>query len=144
MSNQYIHGSRPEEQHRLSGMNTLLNRSCLRELGLAGGEAILDLGSGLGQFSREMAHVAGTSGRVLGIERDPDQLAEARRQARAAGDARLVEWRRGILAAEASRMGCVRCCPHPVPLGARQKTGAGRRTNGRSGATRWKDRYRRR
>lgn len=91
----YLHGSTPEEQKRLSLLNTILNDACLQELALRGSEKILDLGSGLGQFTRAMARVAGTAGRVLGIERNPEQLAEARRQAQAAGEERLVEFRSG-------------------------------------------------
>lgn len=91
----YIHGSEAEEQHRLSRLNELINGAALRELGLQGGERILDVGSGLGQFSRAMARAAGPTARVLAIERDPAQIAEARRQAEGAGEGALVEWRRG-------------------------------------------------
>lgn len=76
-------------------MNELLNRACLRELELAGGEAVLDVGSGLGQFTRDMARAAGSRGRVVGIERDPKQLAGAKRLAEADHEPDLVEWRKG-------------------------------------------------
>jgi ubiquinone/menaquinone biosynthesis C-methylase UbiE len=95
MSGRYIHGSAPEEQQRLSRLNELLNRACLEELALGGGEAVLDVGSGLGQFTRDIARSVGAKGRVLGIERDPQQLAEAKRQAEHSGESDLVEWRRG-------------------------------------------------
>src|SRR5262245_37525238 len=100
MSRHYIHGSKPKEQQRLSDLNGLLTRACLSELALTGAEAVLDVGSGLGQFTRDMARVARTAsvarpGRVLGIERDKKQLAEARRQAQVAGESELVEWRSG-------------------------------------------------
>jgi len=91
----YIHGSTPEEQKRLSLLNTILNHACLRELDLRGGEKILDLGSGLGQFTRALARAAGPGGRVLGIERDPNQLAEAQRQAEVDGEIDLAEFRPG-------------------------------------------------
>jgi ubiquinone/menaquinone biosynthesis C-methylase UbiE len=91
----YIHGSKPREQRRLSLMNRLLNEACLRELALSGGEAVLDVGSGLGQFTRDMAREAGPDGRVVGIEGDAKQLAAARRLAAAEGEADRVEWRRG-------------------------------------------------
>ena len=42
-----------------------------------------------------MARTAGHSGRVLGIERSPEQIRAAVRAARAGGEGRLVEWRRG-------------------------------------------------
>lgn len=90
----YIHGSSPDEQTRLATLNDLINRAAMRELALRGGERILDLGSGLGQFTRAMARAAG-SGRVVGIERDPEQLAAARRFARADGEETLAELRAG-------------------------------------------------
>jgi SAM-dependent methyltransferase len=91
----YIHGSKPGEQRRLSSLNGLLNQACLRELALTGGEVVLDVGSGLGQFTRDMARVAGPRGRVIAVERDKRQIVEARRQAREAREMDLVEWRRG-------------------------------------------------
>jgi SAM-dependent methyltransferase len=42
-----------------------------------------------------MARAAGDSPQVVGIERDPDQLAEAIRQAQQAGEANLVDLRQG-------------------------------------------------
>jgi ubiquinone/menaquinone biosynthesis C-methylase UbiE len=92
----YVHGTRPEEQERLSVLNGLLNKASLRQLGLDGGERILDVGSGLGQFSRGMAReVRRGGGAVVGIERDAAQMAEAERQACDAGEADLVEFRVG-------------------------------------------------
>ncbi len=89
----YIHGAHDEEQQRLSMLNNLLNGRCLRELNLQGGERILDVGSGLGQFSRAVARAAGQQ--VLGIERDEKQLASARRFAAEVGEEALVEFRQG-------------------------------------------------
>jgi SAM-dependent methyltransferase len=91
----YIHGSAPAEQRRLSRLNDLLNQATLNELKLKGGEAVLDVGSGLAQLTRAMARAAGPGGRVIGIERDADQLAEARRQACADGEGDVVELRQG-------------------------------------------------
>ncbi len=91
----YIHGSSPEEQDRLSLLNDLLNESCLRELNLQPGERVLDLGSGLGQFTRRMAQAVGNEGQVIGIERDPDQLAQAQDRAERSEEATLVEFRKG-------------------------------------------------
>lgn len=93
----YIHGTTPDEQARLSRLNDLLNEACLREIGLSGGERVLDFGSGIGQLTRAMARVAG-AGQVVGIEFSPEQMAEAQRQAEAAGERELVEWRRGDVA----------------------------------------------
>jgi SAM-dependent methyltransferase len=91
----YIHGSSAEEQARLAALNDLINQAALREIALRGGERVLDLGSGLGQFARAMARIAGPTGRVIGVERDPQQLAEAIRRARADGEEGLVDLRSG-------------------------------------------------
>ena len=91
----YLHGTDPPEQARLARLNDLINRRSLAEIGLSGGERILEVGSGLGQFARDMARRAGPAARVLGIERSPEQIRGAARAARAAGEAALVEWRRG-------------------------------------------------
>lgn len=91
---QYIHGTHSEEQERLSLLNTvLLNEVCLKELSLQGGERILDVGSGLGQFSRAMAKEARRT--VIGVERSEDQIEEAVRQARLDHEDDMVEFRRG-------------------------------------------------
>src|SRR4051812_4986587 len=89
----YLHGTTPDEQARLSALNDLLNRAAMRELALRGGERIVDFGAGLGQLSREMARAAGTP--VVGIERSPQQIAEARRQAKEAGEEALLQLRQG-------------------------------------------------
>ena len=91
----YIHGTAPEEQQRLSLLNHLLNDAALPRVGLVGGERILDVGSGLGQFTRSMARLAGPSGRVIGVERSVEQLTEARRLAVADQEEKLVDFRQG-------------------------------------------------
>ncbi|HEY2953719.1 MAG TPA: methyltransferase domain-containing protein [Candidatus Eisenbacteria bacterium] len=91
----YVHGTAPEEQRRLSTLNELLNESSLRGLGLQGGERVLDVGAGLGQLTRAIARAVGPQGRALGIERSAEQIAEARRLARADGEERLLEMREG-------------------------------------------------
>ncbi|WP_169054359.1 methyltransferase domain-containing protein [Nitratireductor sp. XY-223] len=92
---EYIHGSSPEEQQRLSLLNDILNESCLRELGLRPGETVLDLGSGLGQFTRLIARTVGSKGHVVGIERDRDQISQANRLAEGSEEPKLVEFRKG-------------------------------------------------
>jgi SAM-dependent methyltransferase len=79
----YVHGTDPDEQARLSRLNDMLNAATLRELALSGTEHILDVGAGLGQLTRAMSR---TGARVLGIERSPEQIAEAHRQAALAGE----------------------------------------------------------
>ena len=92
---EYIHGTDPEEQQRLSLLNDLLNERSLSALSVQGGERILDVGSGLGQLSRGMARAAGSAGWVVGVERDPDQLGEAQRLAEDEGEVDLVDFRQG-------------------------------------------------
>ncbi|MCP5073513.1 MAG: methyltransferase domain-containing protein [Rhodobacteraceae bacterium] len=94
-SSEYIHGSSPEEQHRLSLLNDILNESCLRELNLQQGDKVLDLGSGLGQFTRLIARTVGSDGQVVGIERDQDQISQANILADSSDESLLVEFRKG-------------------------------------------------
>jgi SAM-dependent methyltransferase len=89
----YIHGVSPDEQRRLTALNDLINTRCLAELALKPGETVLDIGAGLGQLTRRMAHATGR--RVIGIESSAAQRAEAVRQAEAAGEAERVEFRGG-------------------------------------------------
>src|SRR5918993_5927797 len=83
-TSRYLHGTDPDEQARLARLNDLLNEQSLRELALRPGDRVLDVGSGLGQLTRGMGRRAGV-GRVVGIERSGEQLAEARRLAAAPG-----------------------------------------------------------
>jgi SAM-dependent methyltransferase len=91
----YIHGTSPEEQHRLTLMNALANPGSLRELGLTGGERVLEMGSGLGQFARLLARAVGPTGTVVGIESSQEQIAAALAMARADGEEGLVDVRQG-------------------------------------------------
>jgi ubiquinone/menaquinone biosynthesis C-methylase UbiE len=90
---EYIHGTNPEEQRRLSLLNEMLNEASLRALALAGGERILDVGCGLCQLTRAMARAAGPEGHVVGVDGSRAQLDEALRQARVDGEEDLVELR---------------------------------------------------
>ncbi len=97
----YVHGTHPEEQRRLSLLNDILNRGSLHEMGLRGGERILDLGCGLGQLTRAMAAAAGPGGVVVGIDRSVEQLDEARRLASREGPGAAIDFREGdVLALE--------------------------------------------
>jgi ubiquinone/menaquinone biosynthesis C-methylase UbiE len=91
--NQYVHGTHPEEQARLTRLNALLNEGSLREIGARAGERMLDVGSGLGQFARAVAKITGVP--VVGVERSEQQIAECARQAQGAGEERLLDLRRG-------------------------------------------------
>jgi len=90
---EYLHGTHPEEQERLARLNSLLNAASLEALGLAGGERILDVGSGLGQLARAMGKATGR--RVVGVERSEEQRAAADRLAREAGETDFAEFRAG-------------------------------------------------
>lgn len=91
----YVHGTHPDEQRRLSRMNDFLNEGARRELRLAGGERILDVGCGLGQFTRLLAREAGAGAVVVGVERSEEQLASARRLATEHDEDSLVDFRTG-------------------------------------------------
>jgi ubiquinone/menaquinone biosynthesis C-methylase UbiE len=94
-SSSYIHGSTPEEQKRLSLLNELINERCLQLLDLEGGEKIIDMGSGLGQFTLAMARTIGSTGKCLGIERDSHQLSTANNNLARQGEINWVEFRQG-------------------------------------------------
>lgn len=89
----YIHGTTSEEQARLSLLNDLLNARSVAEMRLQDERRLLDVGSGLGQLTRAMARATGAH--VIGIERSLEQMQEAQRQAAAAGESHLVEFRQG-------------------------------------------------
>lgn len=91
----YIHGTGPGEQERLSRLNALLNARALDRLRIARGARVLDVGCGIGQLTRAMARAAGASGRVVGVERSPAQIAEGERRARAEGEPESLDIRCG-------------------------------------------------
>lgn len=91
----YIHGTSPAEQVRLARLNDVLNERLLGEFPARPFPRILDVGCGLAQFTRAMAKGLAGGGRVIGVERDAAQIAEARRAADAAAEAHLVEIRQG-------------------------------------------------
>jgi ubiquinone/menaquinone biosynthesis C-methylase UbiE len=93
VDNLYVHGTHPEEQARLTRLNTLLNQGSIRELAAKNGERMLDVGAGLGQLARAVAKI--TRIPAIGVERSADQIAEGIRQARAAGEEHWLELRRG-------------------------------------------------
>jgi len=74
----YIHGSDPIEQARLAKLNELINARCIALMPVRPGNRILDVGSGLGQFTHQLAQLAGSKGFCLGIERDQNQLNTAK------------------------------------------------------------------
>lgn len=92
-TSRYLHGTDAAEQARLSLLNDLLNAACLGEIAPLPGEAILDVGAGLGQLSRALARAAGRP--VIALERSEEQRARALDLAREAGEEGLLELRAG-------------------------------------------------
>jgi ubiquinone/menaquinone biosynthesis C-methylase UbiE len=89
----YVHGTHPDEQARLTRLNTLLNQGSLRELDPLAGERMIDVGAGLGQFARAVAKRTGT--RTVGVERSIEQIERGNALTRVAGEEHLLDLRRG-------------------------------------------------
>lgn len=89
----YVHGTSPEEQERLKLLNRLLNESSLNLLHPRPGDRILDIGGGLGMFSRAMARRTGVP--VVAVERSEEQIQEALKLADAEGESGRLDMRQG-------------------------------------------------
>jgi SAM-dependent methyltransferase len=90
----YPFADRAAEDERLIAQGTLfdpLTRRLFDTAGLKPGMRVLDLGSGAGNVARLAAEFVGPDGAVVGIERDPEAVALARRRT----DASNVEFRVG-------------------------------------------------
>ncbi len=61
-----------------SGARAAIRMDILRALDLREGEQVLEIGPGPGFLAREIATAVGPAGRVLGVEINPDMLAESR------------------------------------------------------------------
>jgi SAM-dependent methyltransferase len=87
-TSEYALGSTDAEHDRLiwqaERANPLTER-LFREAGIAQGQRVLDIGSGVGDVAILAARLVGPSGEVVGIERDPRSLARARARVAAAG-----------------------------------------------------------
>ncbi len=90
----YIHGTHVQEQDRLSVLNDLLNDRCLAKLQLQGDESILDIGCGLGLFSRQLRALV-PHGKVVGVERKSEQITRGIELAMARGYKGEVDFRKG-------------------------------------------------
>ncbi len=73
-------------------MNQWINPTCLHRLHLLGGERVLDVGSGLGLFARQVARATGGR-RVVCVERDEAQIYRCLEMAETAGEAALLDVR---------------------------------------------------
>jgi SAM-dependent methyltransferase len=83
----YALGYTDAEQDRLIRQAALIapcTERLFREAGIRPGHRVLDLGSGLGDVSMLLARLVGSSGQVVGIERDASSIARA--QARVAAE----------------------------------------------------------
>jgi arsenite methyltransferase len=93
-----------EAMESFAGVGYFFDLAALRE-----GERVLDLGSGSGMDAFVAASLVGSPGRVVGVDFTAEQLAKARRIARAAGLTQ-VEFRHGRIErppVEGERFDCV-------------------------------------
>jgi ubiquinone/menaquinone biosynthesis C-methylase UbiE len=90
-----LSGSGPEnyEQYQVPSIFEPLARIFLEHLPLQPGQRILDVACGTGIVARLAAPVAGTTGRIVGIDLNEGMLEVARRHS--TGDSAGIEWRQG-------------------------------------------------
>lgn len=84
----YVFTDRQEEQHRLERQAELfdpLTERAFRAAGLGAGMRVLELGSGAGDVAMLAARLVGSSGEVVGVERDPAAVAAAGARVERAG-----------------------------------------------------------
>jgi SAM-dependent methyltransferase len=84
----YVLGSTDAEHERLTRQAALLapcTERLFRDAGIATGQRVLDIGSGLGDVAMLVARLVGPSGEVVGLERDPRSLARAKARVTEAG-----------------------------------------------------------
>src|SRR5438270_3319981 len=84
----YVLGYTDAEQGRLIRQATLIaphTERLFREAGIGPGHRVLDLGSGMGDVAMLVAGLVGTSGEVVGIERDAASIERAQARVAAAG-----------------------------------------------------------
>jgi SAM-dependent methyltransferase len=86
--NDYALGYTDAEHERLIRQAALIapiTERLFREAGIESGHRVLDLGSGLGDVSMLVARLVGSSGEVIGIERDATSIQRAQARVAAAG-----------------------------------------------------------
>src|SRR5258708_8933798 len=84
----YALGYRNAEHDRLMRQATRIapyTERLFREAGIGPGQRVLDLGSGVGDVSMLLARIVGSSGEVVGIERDACSIARAHARVEDAG-----------------------------------------------------------
>ncbi len=72
----YIHGTEPSEQRRLAALNQLINASFLAFMDFTQASAVLEVGSGMGLLTRDVA-LRLPHAELVGIEYSEKQLAQA-------------------------------------------------------------------
>lgn len=85
----YVLGSDPHELERLDRQAAMIERptrTILQAAGLAPGQRVLDLGTGLGHVARIAGQLVGPEGSVVGLDGARDAIAVARERAAAAGE----------------------------------------------------------
>ncbi|HYE03400.1 MAG TPA: methyltransferase domain-containing protein [Phycisphaerales bacterium] len=83
----YIHGTSPDEQARLAGLNRLTNADFVAFVDPRPRDRVLEIGCGLGLLAREVAGRLGPGGSVAGVELRPEQIEAGARLAKTAGGA---------------------------------------------------------
>jgi SAM-dependent methyltransferase len=90
--NAYVLGSDPQELVRLDRQAAFVEpatRLLLQAAGIAPGQRVLDLGTGLGHVARLAGQLVGRQGSVVGIDRAAQPLAVARQRVGAAGESHV-------------------------------------------------------
>lgn len=93
----YLLGNSDEEHGRLIRQAARLapvTEAFFREAGIATGQRVLDVGSGVGDVAMLLARVVGSTGAVVGVERDAKSIARARARVAEAG-LRNITFREG-------------------------------------------------
>jgi ubiquinone/menaquinone biosynthesis C-methylase UbiE len=84
----YVLGYTGLEQDRLIRQAAIvapITERLFRQAGIGPGQRVLDLGSGMGDVAMLVARMVGSSGQVVGVERDANSIARASARAAAAG-----------------------------------------------------------
>ncbi|WP_083742243.1 protein-L-isoaspartate O-methyltransferase family protein [Bradyrhizobium mercantei] len=80
---------RPER--RLNNGQPSLHAHLMHQAAPARGEHVVHIGTGTGYYTAILAHLVGPSGRVTGVEYDPDLAARARANLRAYANVEIIE-----------------------------------------------------
>lgn len=87
-TSEYVLGYTNAEQDRLirqAARIACITERLFREAGMSAGQRVLDLGSGMGDVAMLAARLVGSSGEVVGIERDASSIAVAKARVASAG-----------------------------------------------------------